>query len=155
MSSNVYSNKAPFTFESFVEISSDKFYGDDKVYIERLKALNARTIEDIYLYKNIKVDFIYDVFYKKMDGEGFLINISSDKAVDVNETDIDDLIFILEKLLKIKFEDNDKSVLFSANKKNTPKFKIVADKYDLWFDFYPKTSSSNGYFESFVAISQK
>ncbi len=152
--SNVYSYKAPFTFESFVVISSDKVYGDDKVYIDRLKTLDVRTIEDIYLYKNIKVDFIYDVFYKKMNGEGFLINISSDKTADLSNSDIEDLVLVLEELLNIKFEDSDKSILFSASKENAPKFKIVIDKYDLWFNFYPKTSSSNGYFESFVAISK-
>lgn len=52
-----------------------------------------------------------------MDGEGFLINISSDKAIDIKETDIDDLIFVLEQLLNIKFTDKDKSSLLSANKK--------------------------------------
>ena len=155
MSSNIYSNKTPFAFKNMVVISSGKIYEDDRFYKNNLEKIGVIYDGDFYLYGNIKLDFIYDAFYKEMAGEGFLINILSNKTIDLNEADIDDLVLILEKLLNIKLDDKDKSSLLSASKKNTPKFKIVIDKYDLWFDFYPKTSSTNAYFESFIAISKK
>lgn len=154
MSSNVYSNKSASTFKNIVVISSSKIYRDDRPYKNNLKIIGVDKIEDIYFFKNIKVDFIYDAFYKKMNGEGFLISISSDKSVDLKKTDIEDLVLVIENLLNIKLDDQNKSTLFLANKKNTPKFKIVINEYDLWFDFYPQTSSANSYFECFVAISK-
>lgn len=154
MSANTYPNKSISNFKNIVVVSSSKFYEDDKLYIKNLHKLNMVTDDDNYVYKNIKVDFLYDVFYKKMQGEGFLIQISSDKSRDLDKADIDDLVFILEKLLDIDFFENDKNQLLLAKDKNTPKFKIVKNKYDLWFDFYPKSKNSNSYFECIIAITK-
>ena len=66
MSSNIYSNKTPFAFKNMVVISSGKIYEDDRFYKNNLEKIGVIYDGDFYLYGNIKLDFIYDAFYKKM-----------------------------------------------------------------------------------------
>lgn len=121
-------------------------------YKEKLKKILLTDEEYDFLYKKTSINFICSYACENTKFP-FIIELSSKD--DIDEDDLDQLFFLINEILNIKLNLEQKNKFYKACRIKDDRFYLRSGKFDIWVDFSRSKDNQLCNFTSYIARKSK